>query len=100
MGGDVALDEDDALFRVDARRQEAGQGAVGIFPELGRLLPHGDGMLVGHHINAVEIVLHLGPVADGPDIVAQGELVARGLDAAEDDLFLFFGDFRHIDDLL
>ena len=96
MGRNVGLDKEHTLFRVNTSSQQAGQGAVSIFTQLRRLLTNGDRMLIGHHVDAVELVLHVGPVTDGADIVSQGKLIARGLDTAEDDLLLFHGKFCHI----
>ena len=68
--------------RVDAGGQQHGRGLAGMAAEGRRLLPDGQGVQVGHHIQAVELILELGPVADRPDVVAQGK-GAGGLDAGQ-----------------
>ena len=49
----------------------------------------GDGMHIGHKVEAVELVRPGAPVLDGSQVVAQVELAA-GLDAGEHDFFLVF----------
>ena len=53
---------------------------------MGRILPHGEGMLVHDAIDAVVIILQGAPVAQRADVVAECRY-ACGLDAAEYDLF-------------
>ena len=79
----MALDKEDAPGRVDAGGQQHGRGLAGVAAEGRRLLPDGQGVEVGHHIQAVELVLQLGPVADRADVVAQCK-GAGGLDAGQD----------------
>ena len=63
--------------------------------ELRRGLAHGDGMHIGHKVEAVELVRPGAPVLDGPQVVAQVELAA-GLDAGEHDFFLVFHSKTHL----
>ena len=84
VGRDMALDKEDALGRVDAGGQQHGRGLAGVAAEGCGLLPDGQGVEVGHHIQAVELILQLGPVADRPNVVAQSK-GAGGLDAGQND---------------
>src|SRR5699024_1441418 len=64
--------------------QQHGRGLAGVAAEGCGLLPDGQGVEVGHHIQAVELILQLGPVADRPNVVAQSK-GAGGLDAGQND---------------
>ena len=83
---DVGLDKQSVLLRVQAAGDIGGQLLQGVPPELRRVLPDGDGVHVGHEIIAVKLPGQLGPVLDGPQIGAQGQ-IAAGLDAGEEYLF-------------
>ena len=114
----LALDEEDALFQVDAHGQQQGVGLQHVLAQGGGLLAHGDGVEVRQavdafviflqadeilqgpqvvaQVKALEILLQAAPVAHRADVVAQGE-GARGLDQAEDPFFLLC---FHCDSLL
>ena len=80
MGRHMALDKEDAPGRVNAGGQNHGRSFPGVTAQGCRVLPDGQGVEVCHHIQTVELVLELGPVADRPDIIAQGK-GAGGLNA-------------------
>ncbi len=87
VGIDLALDEEQTLFRIDPAGKEQREGVPSLFAQLRRLLIDGQGMKVGDEIRAVELVLHASPIADGADVIAQCENSGR-LNAAENDLFI------------
>ena len=78
----MALHEQDALFGVDAARQQQRGRLTRAAAQIGRVLAHGDGVQVHHGIQAVVIVLQLRPVAHRADVIADGERSGR-LDSAE-----------------
>ena len=82
----MALHEQQAHLRVDAGGQQHGGGLPGLAAQGRGLLTHGQRVQVGHHVQALKILLQAAPVADGPDVVAQGE-GAGGLDAGKNALF-------------
>ena len=91
VGGHVALDEEGILLGVQAAGDILGQLAQGPPPQVRRVLPHGDGVLVHDAVVAVIGLAELHPVADGAHIGTQGQFAA-GLDAAEYDFsFLVHG---------
>ena len=53
----VALHEQHALLRVDAGGQQHGCGLPGLTAQGRGVLPHGDGMQVRHHVQAVVFFL-------------------------------------------
>ena len=83
----VGLDEDDAPLRVDAAGDELGVQLQRLAAQGRRVLPDGDGMLVGHAVQGVVVVLERGPIAQSAEVVAQGDLAA-GLGGAENDFFI------------
>ena len=87
VGGNMPLYKKQALLGVDAAGNILGQHFQRLAAQRGRVLPHGDGVQVHHAEDAVVFLLHLHPVADGPQVVAQRQL-ARGLHAAEYDFFM------------
>ena len=92
----LALDEEDALFQVDAHGQQQGVGLQHVLAQGGGLLAHGDGVEVRQAVDAFVIFLQADKILQGPQVVAQGE-GARGLDQAEDPFFLLC---FHCDSLL
>ena len=99
VGADMALNEGDALIRVDAAGKHQRVGGQGVAFQLLRVLAHGDGVLVDDAVCAVIFVLKQTPVFNSAQIVAQGESTAGRLDAGEDDLFAFrfvFGDVQDV----
>ena len=83
--GDVALEEEHVFVGVKANGQQQREELDGLLAQLGRLLPHGDGVQVGDHVEAIVFILEQLPVAHRADIVAQCG-GAGGLDAREDAL--------------
>ena len=75
----LALDEEDALFQVDAHGQQQGVGLQHVLAQGGGLLAHGDGVEVRQAVDAFVIVLQADKILQGPQVVAQGK-GARGLD--------------------
>ena len=94
--GHVALAVHDVLLRVQTAGDEQGQRLRAAAAQGRRVLAHGQGVQVHHAVDAVVLpaVLQGDPVAKRADIVAQRQ-DARGLNAAEDRLFLG-RDFRHL----
>ena len=90
MGFNVALDESDALFRVNAAGKHQSVSREGIFLEGLRVLTDGDCMLVYDTVSAVIFVLQFTPVFDCSEVVAEGEGTAGWLDTGEDDRFTFW----------
>jgi hypothetical protein len=87
--GNVALDEEDALFRVQAAGDILGQLAQRPAAQICGHLPHGDGMHIHDAVDALVFVLKGDPVFDGAHIRPKGQLSA-GLDAAENPFLLAF----------
>ena len=85
VGGDVGLDEQSVLLRVQAAGDILGQLLQGAAAQVGGGLPDGDGVHIRHKVIAVEFVGPGAPILDGAQIVAQVQ-IAAGLDAAEDAL--------------
>ena len=90
VGFDMALDEGDTLFRVNAAGQHQRIGRQGILFECLWVLANGDCVLVDDAVGTVVFVLELAPVFDSAQIVAQGKGSAGWLDAGEDDRFAFW----------
>ena len=88
VGVDVALNEEQALFHVDAAGEDRSVGVDDVLAHLSGVLSDGDGVKVCERVDAAVFLLHLHPVADRSEIVAQRDGAAR-LDRAEYDLFLF-----------
>ena len=81
--GHVALDEEGAALGVEADGQQVEGGVEGVGPQVGRVDLRGQGVQVDHAVEGVVVVLEGDPVAEGPEVVAEGE-VAGGRDAGED----------------
>ena len=77
MGGNVRLYEQHALCGVYPAGDEQRHQLERVTAEDRRLLPHGDGVQVRHGVDAVKFFLQLCKVADGADIVADGDGAAR-----------------------
>ena len=54
VGGHMALDEERVLFRVQAAGDVLRELLEGAAAQVGGVLPHGDGVQVGHEIIAVK----------------------------------------------
>ena len=87
VGGDMGLDEQGVLLRVQAAGDVLGQLLQSAAAQGGGVLPHGNGVHVRHKVVVVKLVGALHPVLDGPQIGAKGQISA-GLDAGEHDFFL------------
>ena len=87
---DMGLDKQGAFLRIQAAGNILGQLLQGAAAQGGGVLAHGDGVHVRHEIVAVELLRPGGPVLDGPQVGAQGE-IAAGLDAGEHDFFVTHG---------
>ena len=83
--GVVALDKEDALFRVQTAGHKKGVGLQGVPPQGSGVLPDGNGVKVRHTVETVIVLLERGPVTHRPDVVAQGKDPC-GLDGGKDDL--------------
>ena len=105
MGRHMALDKQQAFFRIDAAGDILGQHFQRLTTKSRRFLTHSDGMEIHHAEDAPVFLLQSHPVAHGPQVIAQGQL-ARGLHAAEHRfgpgsllcfgfLFLFYFFFYH-----
>ena len=73
MGLNVALDESDALFWVNATGKHQSVSREGIFLEGLWVLTDGDCVLVYDAVSAVIFVLQFAPVFDCSEVVAEGE---------------------------
>ncbi len=80
----VGLDKNCVALRVQTAGDVLSHLLQSAAAELRRGLAHGDGMHIGHKVEAVELVRPGAPVLDGSQVVAQVELAA-GLDAGEHD---------------
>ena len=59
MLSNLALIEHDVFFRIDAAGDESRSDLANGMRQLGRLLPHRDGVQIDHAIDAVVAVLQL-----------------------------------------
>ena len=76
----VALDKDEALVRIDAAGQQQRECLQRLLAALGRIDMDGQRVQVGDEVVALVFFLHLAPVADSAEVVAEREF-ARRLDA-------------------
>ena len=81
----MALHKQHAVYRVDAGSQQQGGQLAGAAAQGGGFLPHRQRVQVGHHIQAVVVVLQQRPVAHRAHVVAQRGR-AGGLDAGQNAL--------------
>ena len=77
MGSHVALDEHQALLRIDTAGQQQRKGIQRLFAQRRRILTHSQRMQIRNKIGTVKIFLHLAPVADRTNIVTQGKNTCR-----------------------
>ena len=89
MLGHMGLNKNGALFRVQTTGDELGIELQGLPAERRRVLSDGDGVLIRDTVKGVIVLLQRNPVAQGAQIVSQGNLSA-GLCGAENNLFLVF----------
>ena len=90
---DMGLDEQGVLLGVQAAGDVLGQLLQGPAAQGCRVLADGDGVQVGHKIEALILIGTLGPVLHRAQVASQGQ-IAAGLDAGEHPLFLNL-DFFH-----
>ncbi len=74
---DLALVEDDLLFRIDAAGQECRGYLTRGARQFGRVLPDGDGVQVDHAINAVIALLQRHEFGDRAEIIAEVQVAGR-----------------------
>ena len=67
----VGLDKNCVALRVQTAGDVLGHLLQSAATELRRGLAHGDGMHIGHKVEAVELVRPGAPVLDGPQVVAR-----------------------------
>ena len=80
MGRNLALIEDDALIGVDPGGEIGGRDLAGVVGELGRILPHGNGVEIDDAIDAVVVLLERDEIPYRAQIVPQVQ-IAGGLNA-------------------
>ena len=93
MGGHMALNEEGVLLRVQTAGHILGQLLQGPAPQQGRVVAGGESMEIRHEIVAVVLLGPFGPILDGAQVGAQGQ-IAGGLDAREHDFFGRSGIFH------
>ena len=93
MGGHMALDEEGVLLRIQTAGHILGQLLQGPPAQQSRIVACGEGMEIRHEIVAVILLGPFGPVLDGAQVGAQGQ-IAGGLDAREHDFFGRSGIFH------
>jgi hypothetical protein len=69
--GHVRLDEHGADLGVEATGEQDGRDLQGAVGQLAVVVGQGDGVQVDHHVERLEVVLHLHPLAERPDVVAE-----------------------------
>lgn len=84
----MALDKEDALFRVDSASHAKGIGFNRAAAKLRRILSKGDCVHIYDRIDAVIVVLKRTPVLYRTEVVAESKN-AGGLDSAEYAFFAF-----------
>ena len=89
MGGDVGLNEQRVLLRIKAAGDILRKLLKSPAAQVSGILARGQRVKIGHEVIAVELLGALGPVFDGAEIGAEGE-VSGGLDAGEHDFSGFF----------
>ena len=82
----VRLDENGALLGIDTDRQIEGGRVQTSLAQGSRVLASGDGVQVDDAVEAVELILHVDPLTQGPHVVADGQLTG-GLRSAQYDWF-------------
>jgi len=80
MGGDAGLVEEDRPVRIDSGGDQRRHHLAAIGGQFRRVIVHGNGVQIGKEEQAFALVLHLHPVLDRAQIIAEME-ITRGLDA-------------------
>ena len=83
MGGHTGLVEQGRLVRIDARCDQRGGHFARTGAQGRRIMRHGYGVQIGQEEQAFAFILHLHPVDDRAEIIAEME-IAGGLDAGDD----------------
>ena len=81
--GHVALDEERALLRVEADRDQLGDRDEGALAQHGRVVLDGDRVQVDDAVERVVVVLQRHPLPQGTEVVAEMERVGGRLDAGQ-----------------
>ena len=87
MLGDLGLDENGRIFRMNSGGKVSGDCPIGLLEQHLGILPHGDRVEVHGKEDTVIVLLQLHPVSQGSDVVANRELTRR-LDRRQHDFFL------------
>ena len=82
MLSDMTLHEEDAAFGVESTRQQELRQPQGGIAELALSEGQGQGVEIDNAEDRVGAILHVHPVADRSEVVAQVQVTA-GLDAGE-----------------
>ena len=88
VSGNVALDEENTLFRVNAAGQQKRIGFQRVAAKNRGVLPHGNSVQVSKGIDAVVFILQADPVFESAKVVAERNGSA-GLNGTEDYFFAF-----------
>ena len=89
VGRHMGLDKEGILLRIQTAGNVGRHLGNGMAAQLRRHLAHRDGVHVCQHVVTIIFIRQSGPVADGPQVGAQGQITG-GLDAAENAFFLHF----------
>jgi len=88
--GDLALVEQNAAFRVEARGDIGSRHLADGRSQLIGILPYGDRVHIDHAVDALVRLLQLDPLEHGAEIIAQVQ-AARRLHARKDSLLKCHG---------
>ena len=86
MRGHMRLYIKRILLRIETASHVECQRLIGVTAQIGRNLPHGDGMHVCHAVKALVLVRKRIKIAQCAEVVSDGE-VARGLHTGKDHFF-------------
>ena len=90
----MALDKQDALFRIKATGDILRKHLQRLAPQRCRILTHRDRMHVNHAVDAVIILLQQRKVADRAQVIAQRQFAGR-LDTRKNGLLLIFAHIEN-----
>ena len=80
MGGYACLIEQDRFFRIDPGSNQRRDHFATVGRQFNRIIVDGDGVKIGQEKQALALILHLHPVLDRAQIIAEME-ISRWLDA-------------------
>ena len=86
VSADLRLVEDDRVFRVDPGSEKSRGDFPGRSGQLGRILPRGNRVQIDDAVDALVVVLQVGEVTDGAEVVAKVQ-PAGGLNPGENPRF-------------